>query len=244
MIRGIFTSATGMITQQNKLDVVGNNVSNMNTVGYKSDGLELKPFDEELLSRMNENVAVGSTSIGATDAARYTDLSQGTYQQTNLTTDIAVNGSGFFAVQDSGGTVKYTRNGSFVVDDQGFLALNSGERLLGDNGRPVYVGGDKFTVSATGEVTTAGGAAGRISVYDSSDANGIVKRRDGFFDITALRRASGALKQGYTEGSNVDLVTSMTQMMSATRSFQANQQAYKATEETLDKLVSQVGSLR
>ena len=244
MIRGIFTSASGMISEQRRLDVIGSNVSNINTAGYKSDTLELKAFDQELTSRMGEGAAVGTTTIGTTPYARYTDLSQGTYQQTNLDTDLAVNGDGFFAVQDTSGTVKYTRDGSFVVDAQGCLSLNSGERLLGANGQPLYVGTDRFTVSPSGAVTVGGNAAGQIDLYASAAAGGVAKRDDGFFDLTGPQRAGGTLRQGWVEGSNVDLVTSVTEMMSATRSFQANQSAYKSTEETLDKLVNLVGTLR
>lgn len=246
MIRGVFTAASGMITEQKKLDVLGNNISNVNTAGYKSDTLSLKSFDQVMIDRMSEGTSVGTLTYGAQSSQLSTDLSQGNYETTGLNTDLAISGDGFFAVEANAGAggAKFTRDGSFVVDNQGFLALNSGERLLDVNGRPIQVGGDKFTVDTAGNVTVGGDPAPRtqVLVYTGPNNTGIVKRNDGFFDIAAPQVAGGFIKQGSIEGSNVDMVSMMTQMMSATRAFQMNSQAFKATNETMDKLVNSVGA--
>ncbi|HEX3026326.1 MAG TPA: flagellar hook-basal body protein [Clostridia bacterium] len=242
MIRGIFTSATGMIMQQKKLDVIGNNIANDQTSGFKSDEVSLRSFDQEMIQRMSEDVQVGSMTYGVTSDGIKTDFSNGNYSQTNSATDIAIVGNGYFAVQDGNNGVKYTRDGGFTVDSAGYLALPSGERLLGTNGQPLKVSGDQFSLSSDGVVRNKSGAVGQIAVYQPTGQ--IVKRGDGFMQMTGASQIKGTLRQGFLEGSNVDIVTQMSQMMVATRSYQSNQQSFKTADQTLEKLVNQVGSMR
>jgi flagellar basal-body rod protein FlgF len=246
MLRGLYSSATGMITQYKKIDVLGNNISNINTDGYKRDDLSLKSFDEEITTRMTDNVPVGSLSDGVVVNVVSTDYTQGSMEQTFRDTDLGISGDGFFAVEASpgGGGVKYTRDGNFSVDPGGFLALSSGERLLDKSGQPVKTGGDNFTAASDGTLTLGGVTLGNISLYGPTGPNGIAKRTDGFFYITAPAVSKGKIMQGYIEGSNVNAVDEMSGMMQASRSFQSCQQAFQVNSDTLDKLINQVGSLR
>jgi flagellar basal-body rod protein FlgG len=235
-----------MITQYKKIDVLGNNISNINTDGFKRDDLSLKSFDEEITTRMTDDVPVGSLSDGVAVDIVSTDYTQGAMEQTGRNTDLGISGDGFFAVEASpgGGGVKYTRDGNFSVDPGGFLALSSGERLLDSNGSPVKVSGDSFTAASDGTLTVGGVNIGSISLYGPAGPNGIAKRTDGFFDITAPTVSNGKIMQGFIEGSNVDAVDEMTGMMQATRSFQSCQQAFQVNSDTLDRLINQVGSLK
>jgi flagellar basal-body rod protein FlgG len=250
MVRGIYSSASGMITQYKQIDVLGNNTANVDTPGFKANNLSFTTFGDEIAKRMQDNVAIGDMPAGVTIGGESTDLSSGSYQQTNISTDLAINGNGFFAVQSpSGGGVKYTRDGEFSVDSQGFLALPTGERLLDATGQQMNVGGDQISVAPDGTVTTATGAKEKIDIYDTqNEKQNVVKRADGFFDITGAspvtQTAIGSIKQGYIEESNTDMVSNMTQMMEATRAFQGCQQAFQISDDTLDKLVTQVGSIK
>lgn len=243
MIRGLYSSATGMITQQDKINVLSNNLSNINTDGYKKDQVTLKTFDEELVTRMSDGVGIGTITQGSALDGVTTDLTQGSMEQTGLSTDLAISGNGFFAVQDAAGAVKYTRSGDFTVDSQGYMALSTGERVLGTNGAPLQVNGSTFAVASNGAVSVGGTQIGTIALADSQTAQ-VTKRRDGFFDIANPVRAGGILKQGYVEGSNVDAVNEMTGMMASTRVFQSCQEAFQVSGEALDKLITQVGSIK
>lgn len=243
MIKGIYSSATGMIAQEQKINVIGSNIANSETDGYKRDVVSLRSFSEEVVRRMAEDVPVGTLSTGsAVDSVR-TDLTQGGVELTGKTTDLCISGGGFFAVEGEDGTVRYTRDGAFEIDAEGDLALSSGQRLLGGDGRPVHVGSDAFTVAADGTVTADNAAAGRIVLYDSQPAGGAVKQTDGFFTLAAAQPAAGTIRQGALESSNVDVVDELTGMMAASRSFQSCQQAFKTADETVDKLV-QAASLK
>jgi len=236
-----------MITQSDKIDVLGNNIANINTDGFKGDGVALKSFGDEMIDRMEEGVPVGSLSVGVGIGSVSTNFTQGGMEQTGLDTDMGVEGDGFFAVEATpgGGGVKYTREGDFTVDPGGYLELPSGERLLGTDGKPIEVGGDSFAVSASGVVTSpAGTALGTIGLYSAQGGGTATKRTDGFFDIASPTAATGVIKQGNLEDSNVDAVGEMTGMMEATRTFQACQQAFQVNSDTLDKLISQIGSIK
>lgn len=239
MIRGIYASAAGMIAESKKIDVIGNNVSNMGTPGFKSDSVTLGTFGDELLRMMNDNVPVGNLPYGVTITAENTNLTEGSFKNTGDSTDLAIKGNGFFAVQDAAGAVKYTRDGDFQVDAQGYLATSDGSRLLGANG-PLYVSGNRFSVASDGTVTTQDGRTERISLYDGQAQ----KRADGYFNVANPGAATGMLMQGYQELSNSDAVTEMTELMSSTRAFQGCQEAMSTINSTLDKLVNNIGSLK
>lgn len=243
MLRGIFASASGMITQYNKIDVLGSNVSNSQTTGYKADDLYVRSFSDQMLYNVKTGTRVGGVSPGAkTDEIR-TDFSQGPLQQTGLDTDLAIEGNGFFAVQTGAGA-EYTRDGGFEVDSQGYLALPTGQRLLGTNGAPVRVGTTNFSVSANGAVTVNGAVAGRIALYSPAAANGAVKQADGLFKLNGAAASNATLRQGWKEASNINVVDQMSQLMAASRSFQSCQQAYKVSDSSDELAVEQVGQIK
>lgn len=243
MIKGIYSSATGMIAQEQKINVIGSNIANSETDGYKRDVVSLRSFNEEVVRRMAEDVPVGTLSTGSTVDSVRADLTQGGIEPTGKATDLCISGSGFFAVAQGNGTVGYTRDGAFEIDAQGDLALSSGEKLLGGDGLPVHVGSDSFTVAVDGTVTAGGAAVGRIVLYDSQPVGGAVRQSNGFFALAAARPAAGTIRQGSLESSNVNVVDELTGMMAATRSFQSCQQAFKTADGTLEKLV-QAASLK
>lgn len=242
MVRGVYAAAAGMTTQYKKIDVLGNNIANVNTAGYKQDELSLKTFGDELAARTDDNTEVGRLPLCVSLGDEATDLSDGTQTSTSLNTDLAISGNGYFAVRDGAGAVKYTRSGNFSVDNQGFLVLPTGEELLGANNQPLNVGSQNFTVSLDGTLIRQNGTAAKIPLYGAGNAN-IAKRRDGFFDITGAAPANGNIRQGWIENSNTDVIENIAGLMKAQRSFQGNQQAMQVTLQTMDRLVTEVGKV-
>lgn len=245
MVRGLYSAAAGMITQYKKIDVVGNNISNVNTSGYKENSIALTDFGTELARRSTDDQQVGTMPYCVVLGNESTDFTQGSLKSTGINTDLAIEGNGFFAVEaPSGGGVKYTRGGDFTVDGQGYLALPTGERLLSSDGTPLQVGGTNFSVAADGTVTRSNGSTAKLGLFSTADQNAIAKRTDGFYSITGATAVTGQIKQGWLEQSNTDVVENMTEMMSSTRSFQSCQQAFKISGDTIDKLVNEVGSIK
>ncbi|MBC7323879.1 MAG: flagellar hook-basal body complex protein, partial [Moorella sp. (in: Bacteria)] len=163
MLRGLYLSATGMVTQELRQEVISNNLANATTSGYKSETATLQTFPEMLLQRLAEGRAtpVGYFSPGVMVDRIHTNFAPGPLEATGRTTDLALAQPGpagtppaFFTVQ-AGDTVAYTRNGSFRVDADGFLVTAEGYPVLGDYGA-VYVGTASFKVDAGGQVLVDG----------------------------------------------------------------------------------------
>jgi len=163
LIRGWYTAASGMRAQQWRLDAVANNLSNVNTDGYKRDVAAFKAFPELLIRRQDDD-GVYQHPFGSADAAPivgkmgmgvelnelYTAFEQGAFKETNSDFDIALDGKGFFSVSTPWGE-RYTRNGSFQLGKEGLLVTKEGFPVLGENG-PLRVKANNFQVDKDGGV--------------------------------------------------------------------------------------------
>jgi flagellar basal-body rod protein FlgG len=163
MIRGWFTGASGMRAQQFRLDTVANNLSNVDTTGYKKETAAFKAFPEMLLRRTGDD-GVYKLPFGSADAAPimgklgtgvelnelYTNLDQGALKETQSDFDVAMDGKGFLCVSTPYGE-RYTRNGSFILGKEGFLETKDGYQVLGENG-PIRVKENNFQIDKDGRV--------------------------------------------------------------------------------------------
>lgn len=146
MVRGIYTGASGMISQQARMDVVANNLANVDKTAYKSDTTVFKAFPDMIIRRVNDD-GVGIVPAGSYDSMPYvgklstglevnevfTQFEQGPLTRTENNFDIALEGDGFFAVLTERG-IRYTRNGSLTINDEGVLMTHNGDPVLGQNG--------------------------------------------------------------------------------------------------------------
>ena len=144
MVRGLYTAYTGMINQQKRLDTVTNNLANASTTGFKREGLTSKSFDQMLTVKLNAlsvpylNEGIGKMSLGVKIGENYTDYSQGSLKETGNTYDLALAGNGFFTISytDKKGNTseKYTRDGEFTMDSEGYLRTLEGDYVQGEGG--------------------------------------------------------------------------------------------------------------
>lgn len=144
MVRGLYTAYTGMINQQKRLDTVTNNLANASTTGFKREGLTSKSFDQMLTVKLNDlsvpylNEGIGKMSLGVKIGENYTDYSQGSFKETGNTYDLALAGNGFFTISytDKKGNTseKYTRDGEFTMDSEGYLRTLEGDYVQGEGG--------------------------------------------------------------------------------------------------------------
>ncbi|QAA21536.1 flagellar hook-basal body protein [Sporolactobacillus terrae] len=267
MIRGIYTSAAGMIAQQRRQQTLSNNLNNLDTPGYKSDRSSLRTFPEQLIERLggdNEaNREVGSLATGVYQDEMNPDFTQGTVTETGKATDVALitsslpvnpqtgaqEGALLFNVRTTGGDLRYTRNGHFTLSPEGDLTDSSGNQVLSSAGQPIQLPSDDFQVAADGTIQADGNNYGQIGVSYAADTNPLVKEGTGLFRSTngdlpqaaANAQINYNVNQGFVEGSNVQADQTVTDMMEAYRSFEANQKVLQIIDGTLDKAVNQVG---
>ena len=251
MIRGLYTSASGMLTEMVRNDVTSNNLANVNTTGYKKDTALFKSFPELLVQRVNdqkktdinERPVIGSMGTGAIVDEVVTSHEQGALRETSNPFDLAVAGEGYFVVQNQQGTY-YTRNGSFTVDSQGFLVTAQGDYVLGQAG-PIKIGNsNNVVIDGSGNVNVDGNRIATIRLVNIPNKATLIKVGDSLFTGgQAGAGAVGQIKQRFVEGSNVNPITEMVNMIAIARAYEANQKMISAHDQTLAQAM-EVGSLR
>lgn len=254
MLRGLFTAASGMYASQRKTEMLTNNMANAQTPGYKADHSHVRAFPEMLIDRFNAGKSrserVGTLHTGVYVQELIPRFIQGDSIQTDRSTDLALldrtDGTAFFSVEQNG-QVKYTRNGRFTIDSAGTLTTESGLPVLDVNGNRIQVASEQFEVDESGWVTENGVQIARLGIVQSDNPENLSKEGDGLFGtennagLPLAENADFTVSQGFVEKSNVDITRSMTDMITAYRTFEANQKVVQAYDRSLDKAVNEVG---
>lgn len=257
MVRGLYTAYTGMMNEQNRLDIIANNIANSATVGFKQDNATNQSFDQLLTIKVKDsseafnNRAIGNMSMGVKMGENYTNYGQGSLRQTSNTYDFALEGNGFFSlsVTDKAGNVstQYTRNGSFTMTKDGHIVDEDGNYLMGEGGEIVVpTDASEVVVDSGGAIYADGQYVDTLKIADFEDYNYLTKVGDTRFaalDGAVEKTASASVEQGYTEQSNVNVVSEMVEMISVTRAYEANQKVIKTMDQTLDLAANSVGKV-
>ncbi len=239
MVKGFYTAGSGMLSSARKLDIIGSNIANTRTAGYKREGVITSAFRDKLVVKIDglSDPAVsnlGNVNPGQFIDSTYIDFEQGALNKTDNPLDLAIEGKGFFTLQTNAGAM-YTRNGSFSIDADGYVTNANGGRLMGTNG-PVNTGGAGFTVDENGGVYISERRINTLAIYSPANPETMVKQSEGLLTGGGARLPfTGNVRQGYTETSNVSMIKEMMEMISSQRSFQSNSQVVKIIDETLDK---------
>ena len=257
MVKGLYTSATGMINEQRRVDVVANNLANSSTTGYKAEGATSEAFYDVLAYKIKDTSEpvsarkLGAMNLGVKIGETYTDYSEGAFVTTNNDYDMALAGNGFFALEftSKAGEVstKYTRAGDFIVNTKGELVNKNGDFVLDTNGQHIILDPlVKPSIGLDGTIYQNGNAVATIQIQDFEDYNYLKKYGETYYDIVegATPVASTAtVYSGMLEASNVQTVKEMVNLISYQRAYETNQKMIQAHNETLDVAVNQLGKV-
>lgn len=264
MMRALWTAATGMTGQQTNVDVIANNLSNVNTTAYKKSTVTFKDLVYDNRTRAynldkNEAPVDLQIGLGARPSATLKNFSDGNYQASEIPTDLAITGEGFFTLKDAKGDVIYTRDGSFKFTpvDEGQMLVNSqGYQVLDAEGNEIILKLNSFDDMVIDQV-------GKISIRDANNEIiptgteiGVVRFQNpaGLLSLGSNNYAatdnSGAavwenamdegsdrssVMQYYLEGSNVQLVDEMVNLIVAQRAYEINSKSINAADEMLQQ---------
>ncbi|MBE5966696.1 MAG: flagellar hook-basal body protein [Lachnospiraceae bacterium] len=257
MVRGLYTAYTGMSNEQKRLDIVANNLANAATTGYKKESVTNQSFDEVLTLKIRDESEayndrpIGNMNLGVKLGEVYTDYNQGSLRQTSNTYDLALEGRGFFAlaVTDRAGNVstKYTRDGSFTMTKDGAIVDKDGNHLLGESGE-ILIPADisDVIIDENGDIYGDGNYIDTVQVSDFDNYDYLIKSGDTMYEALegAVEIPSGAsVRQGYTEQSNVNVVKEMVDLITVTRTYEANQKVIQSIDKTLDLAANSVGKI-
>lgn len=233
--------ASRVLTTQREFTSVADNIANANTQGFRRLEMEFR----ESISRPRAH----ATASYVEDRAIRVSHDSGVFQATDNPLDLAINGSGFFAVSVNG-TTQYTRRGQFQPNADGTLVTAEGNPVLDTAGAPIQLPqGIKFvSVANDGTISTDQGQLGQVGLYEFSPADLGKLQRAGntnfapLFGAVATPVANPSLKAGYLEGSNVNAVHEMVNMESVTRAYEGSVKLMRGLEDMESRAIRTLGS--
>ena len=257
MINSLWISKTGMEAQQMQLDVISNNLANVSTTGFKRANAVFEDLMYQNLRQVGSSSSEQSQlptglhlGLGVRTVATSRSFSQGSLQQTGNNLDVAIQGNGFFQITMPDGTLNYTRDGSFQVDNQGRLVTSTGLPVA--NGVTVPANARSLAISADGTVTamvpgnSAPQSVGTIALASFINTAGLEPRGQNLFAESAASgqpnsgvpgaNGLGTLSQGFLETSNVNVVQELITMIQTQRAYEMNSKAIQTSDQMLQKL--------
>lgn len=250
MFKGFYNLTSGMLTQERHLNIVGNNLVNISTAGFKEQRYTATTFDDVMYSRVG-NKRKDYTDIGRLSYKRVTSeitttFDQGIPEPTNMPFDFAIYGDGFFAVQGDEGEIFYTRSGSFSLDSQGCICYPGLGHVLTADGQRITPNTDNIQVDEMGNITDAvtGESYGRLGVFTFEDNAQLERDDQGMFTGEGAEAVDAPqIFWKYLERSNSDMVRQMTELLTCQRALQSAAQVSKIYSDLVDKVANNIGSM-
>jgi flagellar basal-body rod protein FlgG len=244
-MQSLYTAASGLSSQQKRLDTLASNIANASTPGYKSTRVDFKDslygtMDNPVLDNDIENNLLCGTGVNL-DATNI-DFRQGVAMDTGAPLDFFIDGEGFFQVQKENGEVLFTRNGSFktaVIDGLSYLVTAQGYFVLDNDGNRIAMPeSNDFSVSENGAVSTPDGEYGTIGLFRFQNPGGLTASGDTCFSESAASGApendeNSVIIQGKLENSNVDLAQELTLLIRSQRAYSLASRALATSDDMM-----------
>ncbi|OIQ93726.1 flagellar basal-body rod protein FlgG [mine drainage metagenome] len=257
-MRALDIAATGMQAQQTNVEVISNNIANMNTTGYNRRRAEFTDLLYQDMKRVGSNSSDSNTivptgiqlGLGVQTASVYRITEQGSLTSTSNSLDVAVQGKGYFQVQLPTGQTAYTRDGEFQLSSTGQIVTSEGYTVL--PAITVPTNALSVTINSSGQVSitlsgqTASSVVGQLQLAAFPNEAGLEAQGNNLFLETSAsgnavvstpgQPGYGTVLQGYLESSNVNVVTEITDMISAQRAYEMNSKVIQSADEMLQTL--------
>lgn len=237
------------MANQEKMDVISNNLANVSTDGYKKVEISFQDLMTETLDRSGYPVNSNGdsepfTGTGVRSSQMIRDQRQGNLIETNKNTDLGIDGKGFFMIERSNGTTAYIRAGKFDVDQMGRLVDPNGNRLFikyndGVNPDEIQFTRDNFSVNYKGDIMIKENgeqrAVGTVPIFNAEGRDAFRSVGDNIYEtaegVQVYEVPDNSIMQGFIEGSNVDMVSEMTDMILTQRAFELGSRGIKTADE-------------
>jgi flagellar basal-body rod protein FlgF len=255
LVRGLYTAASGALVAQAQADTIANNLANVNTSGFKRALLQVQSGPEMGLYA-NQTVPngtpsgtpssnyVGTLGLGAQVYDTPAVFEQGGLQSTGNALDAAITGNGFFTIQTPAG-IRYTRDGQFTQDAQGYLVTLDGNRVLGRNGAIQLGTTGPVRIGENGDVQQNGATVATLQIVQFNNLTAVRPEGDNLFTDTGAGQAAldtrSTVHQGFLERSNANVVRSMVDLITAQRWFEANQKVIQTQDTANGYAIANVG---
>lgn len=210
-----------------QMDQIANNMANVNTPGFKGEQMLFTDY----VAKVRTDRSLFSDKIAFTeDFGTVRDLSEGAFETTGNSLDVAIKGDAYFTVENANGDRFYTRNGHFKMNGDGQLTTSSGDVLLSNSDQPIIIAPNEteITIARDGTVSTENGPIAKLKLASFDDERSLKKAGDGLYDAgdqTANTPATNSVQvvQGMLEDSNVKPVVEITRMIGVQRAYEMTQ---------------------
>ncbi|MBO5336051.1 MAG: flagellar hook-basal body protein [Lachnospiraceae bacterium] len=259
MVKGLYTAYTGMINEQNRMDIMTNNLANASTVGFKKEGATSQSFDDILTVKLKDSSIgidnaqkIGTRNPGVRIGENYTDYSQGSFRITNNTYDLALSGEGFFAIEFTNKanetSTKYTRAGQFTLNKDGYLVTQDGDYVLDTQNRRIRLNTlIDSKIDDNGVIYQNGQNVAQIQIADFTNYDYLKKYGETYYEplegAEKIVATDAKVTSGCLEMANVQIVSEMVNLISITRAYESNQKIIQTYDNTLEIAVTQLGKV-
>lgn len=261
MLRGLYSSGSGMQSSLLQMDVISNNMANVNTTAFKEKMNVFKSYPEADLVRTDDQEIqtpmgtvdprpdIGSMAMGVSSDGTYINFRQGSLKQTGNPLDVALEGEGFFEIQMPDGETAFSRDGSFKLNSDSEVVTSMGRRLLDTNGNPIQIPGntEKITITPNGNVFDQDNQQiAQINIVQFENKQRLEEMGENMFrqgeDNPRIENPENVkLRQGVVETTNFSPVKQMTRMIEASRKYEMNSQILQQQNSTLGQAITTVG---
>ncbi|MCI1857895.1 MAG: flagellar hook-basal body complex protein [Sporolactobacillus sp.] len=253
LLRSLGSGVSGLKNFQTDLDVIGNNISNVSTTGYKKGRINFEDMFSQQMQGAETNRNAIQVGLGSQTGSIDNITTGGTINTTGNPYDVAINGEGYFQVSDASGNHYYTRAGDFKLNDAGQLVTSQGYAIAGVTGN--FNNLSSFTIAKDGTITGVDqngdpvNNLGTFQIYTFENPAGLTKVGNSLYQESNASGTADAiaaanlgttttLQQNALEGSNVDLTDEMTALIEAQRAYQANAKTITTADQVLQTLVN------
>lgn len=252
MIRGLYSAAAGVFTQQKALDVISNNMTNASTVGFKSQATVESSFGEHMVAKLYspdhvKNRPLGKGSFITVNDSEYTDFSQGVVEATGRPLDMAIQGEGFFLIESEKYGQVLTRSGQFGLDKNMNLVLPGVGKVLNQNKNGIKLKSSEFTVASDGSILESGGKTTSLYIGLQSEGSMLERTGEGLYFSEYGYKQSGAknyqVMQETLEKSNTNIVKEMSRIIAGQNNYQSCIQIIKMNDKINEITVNQIGRI-
>lgn len=244
----LFQAAAALNSNSRWQEIIADNLSSSSIPGFKKQELSVDAVKAGLLPQNGVDASNLPQFFSMPKASLGTNFRSGELRPTGDNKDVAIEGKGFFEVQLPDGSIAHTRNGNFKISLQGGLVTSEGYAVLGENG-PILLDPNNpapMSISENGEITQGTDAKGKLKVTEFDNPQLLTQLGSGYFianDPSLLGHPSqSAVRQGFLENSNVSPLSEMANLMTAMRTFEANQRLIQMQDERMGKTISELGN--
>jgi len=244
----LYQAAAALNANSRWQEIISGNLASSSIPGFKKQELSLAAVRAGLMPSSNLGDSNLPQNFSIPKASSTTSFLSGEMQSTENKNNVAIEGKGFFSVQLPNGSTVFTRDGEFQTNSRGQLVTKEGYTILGESG-PINLDTTSrapMSISASGEVSQGADTKGKVKVTEFEKPQLLTQISGAYFaatdpSITTVPSTS-TLRQGYLEGSNTSVVGEMANMMTAMRSFEANQHIIQIQDDRLGKTISELGN--